>query len=666
MKTNKTKKYLFIDVWVYLLSKCTHKEPSQNNYSALSVNYYSFSKLNPCDAKSDIMKSTSTLEVSRRRLFGLILLTLTMLGAYVRQSVAQCTTANLNWDYRNYLVTTGNYAGFVTAGMSQTQAFSIGTNRVTIAFAGVTTTAQNASVTATAGTFGSGSTNSVSYNGNGTITLTFDTVVSNVQFTMFDIDNGQIAAVTAKDGLGTNLNVTAVAATAGIITVVGSGTTTPVATASLTNSTPTLDTKGALNVTVNGFTPAGTNGVKSVTITLSGVAGDSWLSSIAACVYKSFPTNYYKVSKPWTGQPAYTIANSNASTASILDLASGKARFIFQDGGAGSNPWINSFGYDPYNYKLYYVYDSSGGASNVSYSTKAKYKMVKKYDFNTITTTMGTGTISTLIADVTVAPFNIPVFDQGLVSGGAAFNGGSLYLGVEGSNQMVTIAGGTGRSNRYSMIWRIDFDVSGNPFQACQAYALVADNGAGTISHDWGDFSVTNGMLYDFNSANGAAALNKFYHYNLQTGAIVATYSPARNPVPGQSAVDWNDNIYWFNSSADKLALYNGIGGIGAQTNITGAAAIDWTTAGAGEASEAFKPPIDYGDAPATYDPAAVDPAGHDYDSLIHLGNTWTAEFAEKVSAGATGDGASDDGLGAAPPLLNYAGTLTYTINVNV
>lgn len=667
MKTVINAYFFFTSVIVYLLSKCSNRSFSQNKYMPLSVNNYD-------DIKSVFMKPLypAQFQFGYKPINGKTILPflLTLLCAF--NSMAQCpgssSTATLKWDYRNYLVTTGNYSGFVTAAMSQSQNFSLGTNRVNIAMGGaVTTLGQNTSVTQTGGSFGSG--NSVSYNGNGTVTLTFDTVVANLNFSLYDIDNGQSAAVTAKDASGNNLNITMARVSAGVLTIVGSGGTTPVAT-SLGSSVITADTKGTLNISINGFTPAGTKGVKTVTITTSLISDDFWLSDISACVYRSFATSYYQVSKPWTGQPAYTLATSNAATVSAVSLSTGNARFVVKDGGApAANTWLNSFGYDPYNYKLYYTLDTPG-SGNTGYAAIAKYKALKKYDFNTITTTMGTGTISTVIPDVTAAPFNIPVFDQALISGGGAYYDGCFYLGVEGTNSMKKIAGSRNNSGRYSMVWRIDFDATGNALQACQVFAMPADDGAGNVTHDWGDFIASNGILYDFNSAGGSAtpSSNRFNNYNLQSGIITATFSPNGSPVPGQTAIDWNENIYWFHGLNDQLAPYNKAAGtIGSTTAVSGAASIDWTASGAGDAAEAFKPPIDYGDAPASYDNLSfVEPAGHDYDSLIHLGNTWNAEFAEKTSVNATGDGASDDGLGAAPPLLNFNGTLTYTINVNV
>lgn len=569
---------------------------------------------------------------------------------------AQCpgtaATATIKWDNRNYLVTTGNYtynAGNgtgVTTAMSQSQNFTLGTNRVNINTA-ITTSGQNTTIQAAAmaGSFGSGA--AVQYSGNGTITFTFDTVVANLQFSLYSIDKAQTAAVTAKDAAGTPLNITMTASTAGTLTITGSGGTTPLATASAV-VVPYTNPSSTVNVSIGGFTPAGTNGVKTVTITIGGVAGPFWLSDISACVYRSFPNNYFIVAKPYTGQPAYILNTSNAATASTTDVNTGNCRWVTTDNVSG-NPWLNSFAYDPYQHFLYFVRDGMGVTSN---------RAIKKYDFNTLSglnATMSSGTISTLIADIRQAPFNIPTFDIAVESGSSSFYNGSLYIGIEGTNSN---SGAT--SGRYSMVWRIDFDASFNPIKAAQVFAVKSDNGSGTLLHDWGDFSISNGVMYDFNSAGSGS----YIHYDLQTGLIVSTYPANASPVPGESGVAWNENVYWLGGLVDSIAQYNKNGIIGPESFLAGKATIDWTPSGSGDGSDAFKPPLDYGDAPASYDPAGSDPAVHDYDSTLKLGTYWNAEFAKKTSANASGDGATDDGVSTVPVFTS--GQTTYGVNVNV
>lgn len=607
-----------------------------------------------------------------------LLRVLLLLGSsfLVRLSFAQCPTgwngtATLKWDNRCYLTTNGNYNGYVTTAMTLSQNFTLGTNSVNIArTATITSNGGNNTITAVAGSYGSGA--SVSYNGNGTITFTFDTVVANLQFSLYSIDNKQTAAVTAADASGNPLNINMTIIQGGIITLGGTATN-PTATAAAINWPGTgADYRGIVNVQINGFAPVGANGVKSVTITTGGTAGTFWLSDLSACVYSAFPTNYYLVSKPFTGQPAYILNNSTAPTASTTDVATGNCRFVFKDG-AANNPYINSLGYDPYKHYLYYVLDGFTIQGNNTNSTN---KAIKKYDFNTLSAnnaTMSSGTISTVIPDITQAPYNVPVFDQGVESGSAAFYGGSYYFGIEGSNVAVTIGGIFGNSGRNSMIWRLDFDAAGNPRKISQVWSFPADlgDGSGTVTHNWSDFSISNGILYDFSSAgpNGDNT-GQFTHCDLQTGLIVNTYLPNGNPIPGQSGTAWNENIYWLNGTATgDMALYNKNGTIGSTYPFKGKAPIDWTAsrsgfAGSGDGSDAFKPPIDYGDAPASYDPVTVDPAGHDYDSTLKLGILWNAEFAKKTTVDASGDGVTDDGL-TGPPVFTNNQTV-YGANINV
>jgi len=602
--------------------------------------------------------------------------------------------ATLKWDNRNYLVTTGNYAGYVTAAMSTTQAFSIGTNRVTIVMAGgVTTTGQNTTFTGYANSYGNvsavmspgGATlNSVNYSGSGTVTLTFDTVVSHVAFSLYDLDASQTATVTAKDGSGTALNITMgnCAASGATTTISGSGSTSAKATGAAGSSLTTVNT-ASVNVYILGFSPAGTNGVKSVTITMGGTAGDFWLSDIWASVYSDFAaTTYYNVSKPYTNQPAYLLANpasNNGSAVAVtagvgntiggVALTTGNARYIFKDSSTTlKNDYVNSFAYDPYNYFLYYVYDGQ-----TAKTTSNGNRAVKKYNFNTLsstTATMTSGTISTIISDITQSPYNIPVFDQGVESGAAAFNNGSLYLGIEGGNANdTTIAGKkTGSSSRYSMIWRIDFNTGDSvPYQACQVYAAKADNGTGTEYHDWGDIVISNDTLYDFNEANQGTNTG-WLHYNLKTGLIMSSYLNSAKPLTGQCGIRWDGQVYRFASTVDTFSTYNYNGTISNDVHIAGYKPADWLDNfgffGSGDGSEAFKPPMDYGDAPNTYDPSSGDPAVHDYDSTIKLGTLWNAEFAKKASATASGDGVTDDAFTVVPIYTHSQNYYAMTVKV--
>ena len=106
---------------------------------------------------------------------------------------------------------------------------------------------------------------------------------------------------------------------------------------------------------------------------------------------------------------------------------------------------------------LYYIMDNAplpnGPAGNF---------ILKKYDFQT-------ETVSTVLTDIRT--FGIPSLNKDVEFAGASFYNGSLYLGIEGSDGIFY---GT---DAESVIWRIDFDGSGNPVRAVQAFATPGDDG---------------------------------------------------------------------------------------------------------------------------------------------------------------------------------------------
>ena len=177
------------------------------------------------------------------------------------QCAAGWNNATLKWDNLDYLVTTGTYAGFVTPAMRDTQNFAFGVNRLSIRLNGISPNGDN--ITNTAGTAAA----DAEFQNNGTILISFDTTVRNLQFSLFDIDSDQVMNVTALDPLGAPLLITMSITAAGIVTVAGSGTASATATANATAALNT-DNRGNVNVSING----GVAGIKSVRITFSGTA----------------------------------------------------------------------------------------------------------------------------------------------------------------------------------------------------------------------------------------------------------------------------------------------------------------------------------------------------------------------------------------------------------
>jgi hypothetical protein len=511
--------------------------------------------------------------------------------------------------------------------MRDTQYFAIGVSRVAFRLSGVVPIGDN--TTNTAGTPAA----DAEFQNTGTITLTFDTTVRNLQFSLYDIDMSQVVNVTAQDPGGSPVIINMGITTAGIITVAGSGTASATATANGT-AAANNDSRGNVNVNIAGSAL----GIKTVRLTLSGAAGNSWLSDLTACVFGSFPINYYASQAPWVGQPAYYLVTPDNNSVYLFNPLTGKADWLFSE---PASPWVNSMAYDYNNRILYYVMDHS--------SPVATNKSLKKYDFNT-------ESISTVVADLTT--IGIPLFNIVVESAGAAFYNGSLFLGIEGTNSGKN-------SNRESIIWRIDFDAALNPKKVSQVFARAADNGTGTLTHDWGDFTIKDGVLYDFNTGN-VGTTSQFIHFNMQTG--VETLFPTNgNPAPIQAGQTYDGRIYWTGGQSPetgRVARYNENGTIGPKIVATVTACSPAWVGRAGDASDPFRPKSDFGDAPASYDPVPNQKATHEKDCNLRLGPTFDREWDKTSSAGATADGSDEDGI--TTPTILLPGVITHVQDVRV
>src|SRR4051812_41362954 len=280
---------------------------------------------------------------------------------------AQCgagwNNATVKWDNLDYLVTTGTYAGFVTPAMRDTQNFAIGVNRLRIRLNGISPNGEN--TTNTAG----GPAADAEFQNRGTLSITFDTAAKNLVFSLFDIDSSQIVTVTAVDPGGAPLSITMTAGGAGILTIAGSGTASASATANATVAANN-DVKGIVNVSIAGSAA----GIKSATVTLSGVAGNFWLSDISACIFGGFPIKYYAAQTPWVGQPGYFLVTPDNNSVYLFNPLTGKADWLFSE---PASPWVNSLAYDYTRRVLFYVMDHSSPVST--------NRSLKKYDFNTET-----------------------------------------------------------------------------------------------------------------------------------------------------------------------------------------------------------------------------------------------------------------------------------------
>ena len=578
----------------------------------------------------------------KRNIPGIVIILLLLIESL--RLTAQCpagsANATMNWDNLDYLTRNGTYNTFVTNAMRDTQYFTLGVNRAKLQLNGISTNGENILNTAEMGAFGTGA--DVEYGNNGTITITFDTVVNTLRFSLFDIDLSQSVRITALDGsaIPVPLNITMTNLAAGVVNIVGSGTTTPTGTASNTALANT-DTRGTLNISIVGNNPAIANGVKSLIINMGfggGAAGDFWLSDVTACVFGSFPLNYYVSQQPFVGQPAYYLVTPDNNSVYLFNPLTGKADWLFSE---PSSPWVNSMAYNYNDRVLFYVMDHPSPLSS--------NKSLKKYDFNT-------ESISTVVADITT--LGIPLYDIVVESAGAAYYNGSLFLGIEGTNNAKNSA-------RESIIWRIDFNSALVPIKVAQVFARPADNGTGTLTHDWGDFTIKDGTLFDFNTGN-VGSTSQFIHFNMQSGAAMI-FNTNGSPAPIQAGQTWDGKIYWTGGQAPELgrvARYNEDGTIGAKIIATVTACSPPWVGRAGDASDPFRPKSDFGDAPVSYDPVAMDKATHEYDCNLRLGPTFDREWNKTPSANASADGTDEDGITTVTVLT--PGTINYVQNVRV
>jgi GEVED domain/Secretion system C-terminal sorting domain len=597
-----------------------------------------------------------------KKLFTSILFAIVLVASASIAAKAQCTAAQTNWDNLDYYYNSGlNLAPYgyksggnktyITDAMEQAQKFAIGTNWFSVVTStaglvnpGAGISAENALHT---GDLPGYTGEDVQYNPSAvgeTITITFNTEVTNVSFTLYDIDRAASIVVGAANAVPAAVPVGVATQPGTILTVTGGATKT---ITDLTNTALANNSNmGSASITVAGP-------VKTIVISILGVGTDPvfWLSDINACVTGTFPTNWHQSapnSRPFWGptqsQPDYFLVTPDNNYAYMVDPATGTARALFND---PAKTYINSFGYDPYNRFLYYVTETAGADRT--------NKEVKRYDYNT-------ETFSVIIPDITVAPLNVPTFNSGIQSAGCAFYNGSLYFGVEGGNFFD--AGTNTYTTRETIIWRIDFDAGNNPVNASQVFAAdVVINGnsgsAGTLIHDWGDFIIKNGIIYDFNTAfNADYTQSKYHHFDMMTGAITNTYNnPGTTIWNGQAGMTWTGGLYYFRSTTgagipSSVGFYNEAGVNSAPVNITVASGPAWP-GNSGDASDPFRPKCDFGDAPASYDPyitpATQSPAVHERTENIRLGATWDYEFLKR---GVTGINDVDDGLPFVPLML--------------
>jgi hypothetical protein len=548
-----------------------------------------------------------------------------MVLIFSAKSNAQCgagfTSAAINFDMQ-YLTSTlpASPVNYMFGKNSMRFAWSrTGTNTNT--FAGIT-----GAHTASGSGFGIG--NDLKFDVNiGADTMVFDDEVTNLRFSVYDIDIRQNLTVTARNAAGTALNITMARVSGTNLTITGSGTTSALASTVTTTNIANTSTDGTANITIAGP-------VKTVILTFtksSGTAIDSiYISDISACNNNSttgvWPLNYQSVNTPDAGMPSFVLAAYKDSIM-MVDLTNNSASLLYRDAAFATNG-INSLAVDPYNQVIYYA-DNTRSATNLS---------IYKFDIKTRTK-------STWVADVRT--LGMQLYSIGLGGGGASFYDGDLYIGQDaGSTAFEPVS-----------VYRIDINSSGAAVKATQFWSQQG-NSLTQGFYDWSDFVINNGVFYNFNFARNLAAGTRIMHISMDTmGRFFGTIDSLRK---SQASIDYAGNIYHMSNGGSEL--YNtSTGVLGALVPYTGTGSAVITDAG-----ESFKPTFDYGDAPSSFGKAA-----HlfNINSDLMIGAAIDFQPRDTINAAADADdlydtGSADDEDGVTTfPALTSSST-SYTINV--
>ena len=547
-------------------------------------------------------------------------------------SFSQCTSYTVNWDYLDFL---HNSAGswysvtppagsnpFVTNAMKQSQNFALGPTNVLniatliqVAGSGVFYGDLTNHLGEIAGYTGADVSFAPTANGQ-TITFTFLNEVTNASFTLYGVDRQQVISVAATNIGGTAQTVTATTYAPSILTISGAPGKT-ITASNTTSATPSNTGSATFTVTTS---------VKTITLTVNNLGSipTFWLSDIIACSPDpGFPSNYYySYTQPYTGQPAYFLANPDFNlNVYMVDPVNRTADLLFTDPGIGGNA-LNSIAYDPVNKYVYYVMNGSGaGAGNRS---------LKRYDVTT-------NSITTVLADINT--LGVPTFTQGVEAASAAFYNGCLYLGIEGSEI------GSFTSNTEAIIWRIDFSGE-TPIRASQVFGMPNDDGAGQPSHDWGDIITKDGTIITHASTRITPSYqSNWIHFDMTTSTGTNIY-PGYADTAGQVGQIYDGTVYRVDN---QIALYNNNGTTAVANPISvTSCSPSWNNRPANDASDPFRPALDFGDAPATYDPVALSPAANQKacnNSTLRIGSVWDREWVLGSSSDATGDGTDEDGV---------------------
>ncbi|MFM9911539.1 MAG: hypothetical protein ACKVOW_19605, partial [Chitinophagaceae bacterium] len=203
------------------------------------------------------------------------------------------TAAQMNWDNLDYLINTGNYNPYVSAALAYSQNFTLGTVRTTFAVSNsITLGGENATHTGELLNYTGDDVQFTPTVGFVAITITFETEVTNANFTLYDIDRNAIFGLSAT-------NAASVAQNIGVLTQLG---TILAVGGTITNPTITAGNSSSANNSNNGSVTISVVGpVKTIIIAIANPGTDPifWLSDINGGVTGSFPNAYYNVSQPF-------------------------------------------------------------------------------------------------------------------------------------------------------------------------------------------------------------------------------------------------------------------------------------------------------------------------------------------------------------------------------
>ncbi len=531
---------------------------------------------------------------------------------------AQCgagyTNVATNWDWQYFDTLPASNFRFTLGKTSMDYKWTGTTNT----FQGTTT--QN-NHTAESGSYGIGNDLKFMKSHNVTDTLVFQDSITNLQFSIYDLDNSQGLNVTATNGAGVAQNITMTKVSGTIITITGSGTTSATATTTNTNAANNATT-GTVNISI----PTGVTKVilKYTKTTLGSTADTIFVSDISACAFNSlnsWSVNYQTASTPEAGQPTYTLGVYN-NNIYVIDITNKTASILYTDASLTS---INSLAYDPIRQIIYYT-------SNVRTITN---KSVYKYDIKT-------NTKSTWISDITTYGVQLrTVTGSGLGSAGACYYDEALYLATDGN---ITVGDA-------ATIWRIDVNPStGNPVRASRLMSRNALPNISTRLFDWSDFVIKNGVVYCFNQSSPSPTKLGAYHFGLNAQDTLRGYTTG---IRVQAAMDYANNIYHLGNYG-LLERYNEDGTFTSLGSYTRAFTADSLVT---DGSESFKYPYDFGKDSANYGVAfnKYNPAGNlKLGSIINYGPTNTLD-------NSTSD---NDGVSSFPELRTS--NASYSVDVAV